>query len=159
MKKIVLLFKKRSFCFLLIAVFLFISISANAGKTPIGESDSLAIQDRWDITINMNGELRPSWLEIRHSGLKMLVGRFVGTGGSARPISRIYLENGKMSFSIPPQWESDPNDLKVEGTLQGDSLSGTMTMPNGKTYNWVGKRAPRLDRDKRATMGNSCSSF
>ena len=95
----------------------------------------------------------PSWLEIRHSGLKTLVGRFVGTGGSARPISRIYLENGKMSFSIPPQWESDPNDLKVEGTLQGDSLSGTMTMPNGKTYNWVGKRAPRLDRDKEPHWG------
>jgi len=53
-----------------------------------------------------------------------------------------------MSFSIPPQWEAEPNDLKVEGTLDADSLSGTMTFPNGNTYNWVGKKAPRLHRER-----------
>lgn len=118
MKKNVLLFKKKIISFLLLPVFLFLSISASAEKPHSGESDSLAIQDSWDITVTMNGKTYPSWLEIRHSGLRMLVGRFVGTGGSARPISKIYLENGKMSFSIPPQWENDPNDLKVEGTYR-----------------------------------------
>ena len=147
MKKIALRFKK-NFRFSLVPVFLLISL-VGFGKNVPGEiSDSLAIQGRWDITVNINGRMLPSWLEIHHSGLKMLVGRFVGTGGSARPISRIYLENGKMSFSIPPQWESDPNDLKVEGTLQGDTLSGTMTFPDGNTYNWVGKRAPLLHPKK-----------
>ena len=64
-----------------------------------------------------------------------------------------------MSFSIPPQWEPDPNDLKVEGTLQGDSLTGTMTMPNGKTYSWTGKRAPRLHRDKEPQWGTPIKLF
>jgi hypothetical protein len=148
MKKIVLSFMRKNISLLLIAVLSFMSISASAKKLYNAESDSLAIQGKWDLTVNINGKMFPSWLEIHHSGLKMLVGRFVGTGGSARPISRIYLENGKMSFSIPPQWEAEPNDLKVEGTLEGDSLSGTMTFPNGKTYSWVGKKAPRLHRDK-----------
>ena len=147
MKKIALRFKK-NFRFSLVPVFLLISLVGFGKKVPGEISDSLAIQGRWDITVNINGRMLPSWLEIHHSGLKMLVGRFVGTGGSARPISRIYLENGKMSFSIPPQWESDPNDLKVEGTLQGDTLSGTMTFPDGNTYNWVGKRAPLLHPKK-----------
>ena len=147
MKKIALQIKK-NFRFSLVPVFLLISLIGFGKKVPGEISDSLAIQGRWDITVNINGRMLPSWLEIHHSGLKMLVGRFVGTGGSARPISRIYLENGKMSFSIPPQWESDPNDLKVQGTLQGDTLSGTMTFPNGNTYNWVGKRAPLLHPEK-----------
>ena len=151
--------KEIIFGFLVITVFLFLSINADGKKIRTVEKDSVAIQGRWDITINMKGELLPSWLEIHHSGLKMLVGRFVGTGGSARPISRIYLENGKMSFSIPPQWEKDPNDLKVEGTLQGDSLSGTMTLPNGDIFNWVGKKAPSLHRDKEPQWGTSIHLF
>ncbi len=148
MKKNGNLIKKQRLCYALLPLFLLFSFTAKANHLPNEESDTLAIQGRWDLTVDIGGKMYPSWLEIHHSGLKMLVGRFVGTGGSARPISRIYLENGKMSFSIPPQWETEPNDLKVEGTLQGDILTGTMTMPNGKTYNWTGKRAPRLHRDK-----------
>lgn len=147
MKKIVLLLK-RNYFFVLIPAFLFLSTTAKAQEMINHASDSVAILGRWDITVDMNGKSYPSWLEVQHSGTRMLVGRFVGTGGSARPISRIYLENGKMSFSIPPQWDNHPNDLKVEGTLQGDSLEGIMTMPDGNTFNWVGKRAPRLDREK-----------
>jgi hypothetical protein len=123
------------------------------------ESDSAAIIGRWDITISIDGKTYPSWLEVDHSGLKMLVGRFVGIGGSARPISRIYLENGKMSFSIPPQWESEPNDLKVEGTLEGDSLSGSMTFSNGKTYSWTGKKAPLLRRKTASVWGKPIYLF
>lgn len=89
----------------------------------------------------------------------MLVGRFVGPGGSARPISRINIENGKMSFSIPPQWEREPNDLKVEGTLQGDNLSGAMTFSNGNTYNWTAKRAPLLRRKTEPEWGKPIHLF
>ncbi|MEO8819710.1 MAG: DUF1080 domain-containing protein [Ginsengibacter sp.] len=123
------------------------------------ESDTLAIQGRWDITVNENGRMVPSWLEIHHSGNVMLVGRFVGGGGSARPISRINLKDGMMSFSIPPQWESEPNDLKVEGLFRGDSLAGEMTMPDGKTFPWVGKRAPRLRRNAEPEWGKPIHLF
>jgi hypothetical protein len=153
------LLKKKIYSSLLIPVFLLIAVAAKANKTGDGKPDSLTIQGRWDITINMNGKSYPSWLEVQHSGIRMLVGRFVGTGGSARPVSRIYLENGKMSFSIPAQWENYPNDLKVEGALQGDSLSGTMTMPDGSVYNWVGKKAPRLHRDKEPKWGAPITLF
>jgi len=127
-------------------VFLFLTTInvAKANSSPSMESDTTMIQGRWDLTIDIDGKMYPSWLEVHHSGLKMLVGRFVGIGGSARPISRVNIKDGKMSFSIPPQWESAPNDLVVEGTLQGDSLMGSMTFSNGKTYNWTGKRAPVL---------------
>jgi 3-keto-disaccharide hydrolase len=122
-------------------------------------SDTVAIEGRWDITIDVNGKMTPSWLEVKHSGLKMLVGRFVGPAGSARPISRINVENGKMSFSIPPQWEPEPNDLKVEGTLEGDTLSGTMTFSNGNTHKWTGKRAPALHRKTNPVWGTPIHLF
>lgn len=101
---------------------------------------------RWDITIPApNGQL-PSWLEVTPSGNGVLVGSFVGVVGSARPISRVQFENGVLHFAIPPQWESGTGDLMVEGRLQGDTLVGTMTFPDGSQMNWSGKRAPSLHR-------------
>lgn len=152
----------KSIChFLLMPVaFLLITVSATKANNLPGEtSDSVAIQGRWDITIDVAGKMYPSWLEIRHSGLRMLVGQFVGIGGSARPISRVNLVNGKMSFSIPPQWEQEDHDLIVEGTLNGDSLRGTMTFSNGNTYSWIGKRAPLLKRTSKPVWGKPIHLF
>ncbi len=112
-----------------------------------------SIEGRWDITIIVDGKPAPSWLEVMHSGTKHLIGRYVGISGSARPISKVVFNNGKMSFSIPPQWENEDNDLSFEATLQGDSLVGTMVAANGKTYNWSGQRAPLLKRSANPVWG------
>src|ERR1700743_3052515 len=118
-----------------------------------------SIVDRWDIIVHQPGHEVPSWLEITRSGIRTLVGRFVGGGGSARPISKIEYANGKISFSIPPQWERDNRDLSVEGSLQGDSLTGTLTNPDGKSYQWVGHRAPSLRRNAEPTWGAAVKLF
>src|SRR6187402_3039157 len=108
------------------------SVAMGAGAMPV---DSLNdIVGRWDLTVNTGGHEMPSWLDIQLSGSRTLVGRFVGGGGSARPISRVFYSGGKINFSIPPQWEREDNELKVEGGLQGDSLVGTMVAPNGEQY-------------------------
>ena len=144
MKKIMtFLFPIMGRCMALGFLLVIISISAKADPH-FADNDSTAILGRWDITVNVDGKDFPSWLEVKHSGFRMLVGEFVGISGSARPVSRIHLKDGKLSFSIPPQWEQEPNDLVVEGTLQGDSLSGEMTFSNGKIHKWTGKRAPVL---------------
>jgi hypothetical protein len=148
--------------YLLMSVVLILAatFTARANALPATPSDTVTIQGRWDITVDVDGKKSPSWLEIRHSGLHMLVGRFVGIGGSARPISRIYLENGKMSFAIPPQWDAEPNDLKVEGTLDGtDRLKGTMTFSNGQTHSWTAERAPTLRRKLAPVWGKPIHLF
>jgi hypothetical protein len=117
-----------------------------AGTAVRAQGDTAKLLGRWDLTVHAPGKDFPSWLEVHTSGARFMVGRFVGGGGSARPVSRVNLVNGKMSFSIPPQWESEDNDLRVEGSFQGDSLVGTMVVPNGATYNWVGRRAPSMMR-------------
>ncbi|MBC7522813.1 MAG: hypothetical protein H7239_00005, partial [Flavobacterium sp.] len=70
-----------------------------------------SVEGRWDITITKGDKKIPSWLEVNHSGVKYLNGRFVGSGGSARPISRVYFKDNKMSFAIPPQWDKEDKDL------------------------------------------------
>jgi len=150
MRKIFLYFFNSLLFFLVMA-----SIKAGAFyESP----DKSPIEGRWDITINMSGKESPSWLEVTHSGTHTLVGQFVGTGGSARPISQVNFSDGKISFSIPPQWESG-NNLSFEATLQGDSLSGTITFPDGKIYNCTAVRAPALSLKTIPSWGKSSHLF
>jgi hypothetical protein len=123
------------------------------------KEDTASIEGRWDITVNDGGKEFPSWLEVRLSGLSTLVGRFVGNGGSARPISRVNYHNGKLNFSIPPQWEKENKDLYVEGSLQGNRLVGTMIAPDGRKYSWVGVRAPALRRTTEPVWGEPVTLF
>ena len=55
------------------------------------------------------------------SGTATLVGQFVGSGGSARPIAKIEFTDGAFRFAIPPQWESEPGRYRVRGTARGRS--------------------------------------
>src|SRR5581483_2979382 len=58
----------------------------------------------WDITVQTAQGKAYSWLEIERSGAT-LVGRFVGTVGSVRPISRVEFSQGTLRFTLPPQYE------------------------------------------------------
>jgi hypothetical protein len=111
------------------------------------------IEGRWDLTVYAAGKEMPSWLEVSHSGTHILVGQFVGAGGSARPVSRVNFKDGMLSFSLPPQWDPGDNDIVIEGKMQGDSLTGTMVGSDGKNYTWTGVRAPSLRREKEPKWG------
>lgn len=121
-------------------------------------SDPIAtspLEGRWDLTVNIGDKFVGSWLEVRISGLKVLVGRFVADGGSARPISEIVFKEGKMSFHIPPQWEISEKDMEVEAILKNDTLTGTIRSPRGQVVTFTGVRAPTLFRDKPTVWGKS----
>lgn len=139
-------------------VVLFSVSSTKANYFQYKDSDSSSIEGRWDITINQSGKEVPSWLEVRHSGLHTLVGDFVGSGGSARPISKVSFSGGKMSFSIPPQWETG-NDVSVEGMLKNNNIIGTILLPDGKTYSFTAVRAPSLRRSKQPVWGKPVRLF
>jgi len=114
---------------------------------------------RWDLSINENGSWQPSWLEVTRSGTQILIGQFVGTGGSARPVSRIAYSNGHFSFLIPPQWDMANGDLTLDGDLAGDSVTGVISFASGKKYSYVGSRAPDLVRHHEPRWGKPISLF
>jgi hypothetical protein len=121
--------------------------------------DSTALIGRWDITIDENGKSAPSWLEVKLSGNRALVGYFVGSSGSARPVSRVYFDHGKFSFSIPPQWESGNQDFVIKGELTGAGIQGTIVTSEGKEYNWKGVKAPYLKRTAAPVWGKAINLF
>jgi hypothetical protein len=118
-----------------------------------------SILGRWDMTLRQPGGAAPMWLEVRSSGGRVLVGQFVGTHGSARPISRINASGGSFRFAIPPQHEDGEADLVVEGVLDGDQMSGTAILPDGQAYPWTAVRAPALRRPDPAAWGEPVSLF
>ncbi len=129
--------------FLSIAFFLSISITSIASDA---NQESSPIIGHWDLTVQIDNQDYPSWLEVKLSGFKTLVGRFVGEVGSARPISEIKYENGKFSFSIPPQWDNSDNDMILEGSIVDGQLTGVITSCSGKKYTFTGVKAPLLQR-------------
>jgi hypothetical protein len=132
--------KRLTLCLLLIsALTSFKQDNPPYDKTVIG---------RWDLTVNMDNRIAPSWLEVKLSGNKTLVGYFVAEGGSARPVAKVTAANGKLSFSIPPQWERAEKDMVFEGTVSGDQISGTIHSSSGKDFSFSGERAPLLKRTK-----------
>jgi len=144
---------------IIIAFLLSAGFATRANTINHSKPDEPSVIGRWDITISKDGKEVPSWLEVTLSGYSTLVGRFVAEGGSARPIAEVHFKDGKMSFSIPKQWERGDNDLIVEGILNGDQLSGTLTEPDGKSYNWTGVRAPLLKRAVPPVWGTPIKLF
>lgn len=118
-----------------------------AGRAP---SDVLG---RWDLTVDAGDRKLPSWLEIRKSGHEALVGQFVGPVGSARPIAKVEMTGDELRFTIPPQWEQEKGDLTFTARLQGEQLTGSMTLGDGKRFEWTGRRAPTLRRSAAPRWG------
>lgn len=114
---------------------------------------------RWDVTVHeANGGQYPSWFEVTDNAGK-LAGRFVGRVGSQRPIKTIEFANGKLTFSLPVQYERHKSDLKFEGSLVGSRLEGTTFDPSGATLKWIAVRAPKLDRRSVPRWGKPITLF
>ncbi len=146
-----------SYC--LIVLIVLFNHSATAKDFSFQKNDDNAIVGRWDMTIQANGRQFPSWLEVQKSGY-ILVGRYVGIGGSARPVERINFSNNRLSFSVPPQWEGkEKRDLWFDADLNGDSLSGILVAADGNSYTWTGVRAPSLKRGLPPVWGQPVKLF
>ena len=139
-------------------------VSPVATGTPGAQSQAQpparpAVIGRWDLTVQGPKGPYPSWLEVTLSGTRTLVGRFVGGGGSARPISRVDVNQGSIHFAIPPQWEKETNDLVFDAAVTGDALEGTLVTPAGERHRVVGRRAPSLRRASPPSWGQTAPLF
>lgn len=124
-----------------LAVLTFIaSVALNAQTTPP------AVLGDWNFVVTGPNGPYPSWLEVTSSGRDALVGRFVGQFGSARPIARVEYTGGALHFAIPHQWEQGNGDLRVEGKIEGNRLTGTIVNPAGESHAFTATRAPSLRR-------------
>lgn len=114
---------------------------------------------RWDLTVDQGVKIVPSWLEVELSGIRTLVGHFVAEGGSARPISKVNFTNGKLNFSIPPQWDKTDIDLVMNAEIKEGKLVGTIKNNRGEVHPFVGERAPSLVRTSPTVWGAPITLF
>jgi hypothetical protein len=140
-------------------VALVLAVVSSAKTLAQSPSASDALVGRWDLVVQRGTQTAPSWLEVERSGTATLVGQFVGSGGSARPIAKIEFTDGTFRFAIPPQWDSNPRDITFEGRLEGDRITGSMTMGDGQKVSWSGTRAPSLRRTTPPAWGAPVTLF
>jgi hypothetical protein len=130
-----------------------------AQDDPFVKQDPPPVVGCWDLTVHgPNGDY-PSWLEVRQSGYRTLVGSFVGRVGSSRPIGRVDFEKGRIHFSVPPQWERRTDLQDVEGRLESDVLRGQTTDEEGHRVGWEARRAPSLKRAQKPRWGEPVELF
>jgi len=131
-----------------------------AGDDTSGRVGPPPVIGRWDLTVHDPQGDYPSWLEVRRSGYTTLVGQFVGRFGSARPIGKVEFANGRVSFTVPPQWERRKDDLHFDGRLDGDNaLRGETTDDAGRRVTWTGRGASELKRDHPPSWGEPVELF
>jgi hypothetical protein len=70
---------------------------------PARQRQLSALVGRRDLTVRSPRGPYPPWLGVRRSGFETRGGSFVGEGGSARPISRVWFSDGSVRFTLPPQ--------------------------------------------------------
>jgi 3-keto-disaccharide hydrolase len=98
---------------------------------------------RWDLTLKAPDREWPSWIEITEDG-GQLKARMTGRWGNARPLPKVEVADGKLTFVSPKEEEDSKSDMVFEGKLTGKNLIGTVNGPDGNTWQWVGDRAPAL---------------
>jgi hypothetical protein len=129
---------------LVLAGILSLSAALNLVVAKPGAADSAAaLLGRWDLTLQAPQHEYPSWLELSEEN-GQLKAQMVGRWGNARPLPKVELSSGHLTFVSPKDEEALPQDMVFEGTLSGATLSGTVTGPKDGPWHWTGQKAPAL---------------
>ncbi len=156
--------QKMAFMFLLVASSWSVvacSWSSSSDTTPpAGAADSAApFLGRWDLTIKAPDREYSSWLELSQESGK-LKAQMVGRWGNARPLPKVEITGGRLTFVSPKEEEEDHHeDMVFEATLTGNTLSGTTKGPDGATWPWTGARAPALKESGAPKWGKPVALF
>jgi hypothetical protein len=113
---------------------------------------------RWDLTLKAPDREYPSWLELLQENGR-LSARMVGRWGNARPLPKVDVANGQITFVSPKEEEDSKSDLEFKGELDDGTLKGTLNGPDGKTWRWTGIRAPLLEETSPPKWGKPIHLF
>ena len=130
--------------------------AVNSAAAPA--DSTAAFLGRWDLTLKAPDREYPSWLELSQEG-GQLKAQMVGRWGNARPLPKAEISNGHLTFVSPKEEEELPQDMVFEGTLNGATLSGTVTGPKDSPWYWTGQRAPALKPKNNPVWGKPIPLF
>jgi len=125
---------------------------------PAADSSVAPFLGRWDLTLKAPDREYPSWLEITQENGE-LKAQMVSRWGNARPLPKVAISDGHLTFVSPKEEEERKNDMVFEGKVAGETLIGTTTGPDGTPWQWGGERAPSLSRKGNPQWGKPVSLF
>jgi len=140
-----------------LAIFLIFPLAPRA-DSDTANATAAAFLGRWDLTLRAPDREYPSWLELREES-GTLKAEMVGRWGNARPLPKVELANGTLTFVSPKEEEDRPDDMVFQSKLVGEALVGTTTGPNGKLWPWTGQKAPLLKRQGTPTWASPVTLF
>ena len=124
-----------------------------------GAAPAAVLAGRWDLTIkDLNGKQFPSWLALSTEEGSWKAS-FVGRWGNARLLPTVELSGDSIHFVSPKEEEGSKTDLVFEGKLNGETLTGTASGPDGTPWTWSGKRAPALKPPRGLNWGTPITLF
>jgi len=144
--------------FFAVTVALFVAMRAISQDNKSEASAAKPFLGRWDLTLKAPGREYPSWLELTLEDGK-LAAQMTGRWGNARPLPKVEVSEGRLTFVSPKEEEDSKSDMVFEGKLGGQTLSGTVSAPDGSSWAWTGVKAPSLKRAKAPTWGKPVQLF
>jgi hypothetical protein len=121
--------------------------SAGSAETPV-----TPLLGRWDLTMKTASEEYPSWFELGEQDGQLKI-RIQGRRGSVVSLPDVAFSHGLLTFGYPKYHWS------FQGKLSGTTMTGEATGPDGVPLQWVGVRAPELQRAKAPTWGSPIVLF
>ena len=134
---------------------IFVVLHSSSAAQP---ADANPFLGRWDLTLKSPDQEYPSWLEVQQQG-GQLKAQMVGRWGNARPLPKVEIADGRITFVSPKEEESSTSDLVFQGQISGRQLTGTLNGPDGKPWQWTGVRAPALDKTSAPKWGKPIQLF
>jgi dipeptidyl aminopeptidase/acylaminoacyl peptidase len=96
-----------------------------AKNTDMSAAPAVNASGTWNVTANVDGQQLPITLEIKQTGANF-------SGALSSQVGNGTIENGKISgknltATIKVEIQGQPMEVKMEGTLEGETMTGTMT--------------------------------
>lgn len=131
---------------------------ADKDSSATASASTKAFLGRWDLTLKAPDREYPSWLEVSLDD-GQLKAQMVGRWGNARPLPRVELANGQLTFVSPKEEEGRKDDMAFEAKLVGNRLIGNTAGPDGTPWPFTGQRAPPLKRSGTPHWGKPVQLF
>ena len=96
------------------------------------------VTGKWDMTVNTDQGARPGTLTISRNG-ETLSGSVSGPQGEI-PVD-ISLKDKAITISMSVQTQNGTINITLDGTVEGDQMSGQLSMGSGGTATWSARRA------------------
>ena len=97
------------------------------------------VAGKWSLTVDAPGEAVQVVLDLKQEGEKV-TGTMASTHGSGTVTKGTFKEK-KLSATINADIQGSPTELSVEGTVDGDKISGTITAPGLGSFGYAGTRS------------------